>query len=291
MNSPPANPQTDLLELTDRCIANALETGALQPISTEQISITERGFDFSVRWVSSLERKNAARVEAVTRRTPDFNPFLPPEPTLTVAGLGPDHLAVLNKYPVIDRHLLIITRAFEAQTSPLSDSDFAALAQVMRQHGGLGFYNGGTIAGSSQAHKHLQWVPTGNHFDTFSAGLVADGGATDNPALPWRHAFVHLSASDWEQTDATGSRLRDAFVRACAALDLPAATNPMPPYNLLLSHDWLLVVPRGLEKVDGVSVNALGFAGSLFVRHREQIEQLRSVGPLALLTRVGQQRH
>ncbi|MBR0564621.1 phosphorylase [Azoarcus sp. L1K30] len=289
MTSPPATPQTDLLELTDRCIARALETGALQPISTEQISITERGFDFSVRWVSSLERKNAARVEAVTRRTPDFNPFLPPEPTLTVTALGPDHLAVLNKYPVIDRHLLIITRAFEAQTSPLHDADFAALAQVMREHGGLGFYNGGTIAGSSQAHKHLQWVPAGNHFDTFTAGLAADGEATDNPALPWRHAFVRLSASDWAQ-GAIGAHLRDAFVRACAALGLPVATDPMPPYNLLLSHDWLLVVPRSQERIDGISVNALGFAGSLFVRHREQIEQLRSVGPLALLTRVGQQR-
>jgi ATP adenylyltransferase len=68
------------------------------------------------------------------------------------------------------------------------------------------------------------------------------------------------------------------------------STEPTSPYNLLLTRDWLLVVPRSQEKIDDVSVNALGFAGSLFVRRKEQIEQLRAYGPLALLAAVAQQR-
>jgi ATP adenylyltransferase len=34
-------------------------------------------------------------------------------------------------------------------------------------------------------------------------------------------------------------------------------------------------------------VNSLGYAGSLFVRDREQIERLRAHGPLAVLAAVG----
>ena len=75
------------------------------------------------------------------------------------AALGAAHVVVLNKFPVIDRHLLLVTRQFEDQHTPLSHADFDALAAVIAVHGGLGFYNGGRTAGASQAHKHLQWVP------------------------------------------------------------------------------------------------------------------------------------
>jgi ATP adenylyltransferase len=84
---------------------------------------------------------------------------VPPEPELTVGGVGPTHVAVLNKYPVIDRHLLIVTREFAHQEALIDTADFAALAAVMREFPSLGFYNGGKTAGASQPHKHLQVVP------------------------------------------------------------------------------------------------------------------------------------
>ena len=148
-----------LLEHADDVIRSALHSGALQPIRTEQCWLDDGALRFSVRWVSSLALKDRARVDTVIRRKPDFNPFLPPEPALTVAALGDAHVVVLNKFPVIDRHLLIVTRHFEDQHNPLTQADFDALAAVIAAHGGLGFYNGGRTAGASQAHKHLQWVP------------------------------------------------------------------------------------------------------------------------------------
>lgn len=293
MTSPPlAKP--DLLGLIDRTAVRALDTGTLLPIRTEQTSISDGGFEFSVRWVTSLADKDAARVEAVTRRTPDFNPFLPPEPALTVAELGAAHLAVLNKYPVIERHLLIVTRQFEAQDAPLTAADFAALAQVMQAHGGLGFYNGGTTAGASQAHKHLQWIPPANGLQCFSARLPSvPGEVREDAALPWRHACASLDPGTWhlaEDWTRCGARLHDAYVRACSALDMPSDAGPMPPYNLLVTRAGLTVIPRSREKCADISVNALGFAGSLFVRHPEQIERLRAIGPLALLTGVAMAR-
>ncbi len=38
------------------------------------------------------------------------------------------------------------------------------------------------------------------------------------------------------------------------------------PWNLLVTRRWMLVVPRLCERFEGVAINALGFAGSLFVR-------------------------
>jgi ATP adenylyltransferase len=66
--------------------------------------------------------------------------------------------------------------------------------------------------------------------------------------------------------------------------------DPMPAYNLLLTRQVMLVVPRTLEKWRDVSINSLAYAGSLFVRDRAQIEALRTTGPLTVLTSVGHPR-
>lgn len=277
------SPAPDLLEQTDRTIAQALANGALQPIHTEKTVLHQSGFDFSVRWVSSLALKDAARVDAVTRKRPGFNPFLPPDPDLTIAALGPDHLAVLNKYPVIERHLLIVTRDFEAQTTPLNQADFYALALVMQAHGGLGFYNGGQVAGASQSHKHLQWIPAKTDLHTLA---LASSSEYEAVQLPWRQLRIALPASCWSSAETAMTSLETGYRNACEALGLQPLADPMPPYNLLVTRDWLMVAPRSQEKCDGISVNALGFAGSLFVREHQQIEHLRAIGPLALLERV-----
>jgi len=281
-------PDSDLARLLANCTDKALQSGALQPIRTEQTTVEEAGIRFSVRWVSSLARKDAARVAAVSKRDPDFDPFLPPEPELTAAALGERHLAVLNKYPVIANHLLIITRAFEAQTAPLTAGDFAALAQVQGPLGGLGFYNGGTEAGASQAHKHLQWVPAPAGLDAFAAHLPQCRPSESGTAkvFDWAHCFIRLPASAWQAGDA-GRTLRQCFVHACELLGLPCEVEAMAPYNLLLTHEWLLLIPRKAEKWREISVNALGYSGSLFVRRPEQIDELRAAGPFAVLRGVG----
>ncbi|MEF1435428.1 hypothetical protein QWU86_11430, partial [Neisseria gonorrhoeae] len=58
------------------------------------------------------------------------------------------------------------------------------------------------------------------------------------------------------------------------------------PYNLLVTPQWMLLVPRTLERVEGISVNALGFAGSLFVRDTAQMQIVRRLGPMTVLERV-----
>lgn len=271
----------------DRVTAQARSDGALLEIETEQEWLEDGGIPFLVRWIASLASKDAARVSAAGEKRAGFNPFLPPDPALFIGDLGADHRVVLNKYPVIRRHLLIVTRRFEAQTAALHESDFRALARTLAQLGGLGFYNGGAEAGASQPHKHLQWIPAtpgGASLSRFTDALPIASllEPLRRPGLPWRHAFVRHAGA----LGVNAEHLQQAYLRACEATGLPPAADPMPPYNLLADRQWLLLVPRSREQHEGISINSLGYAGSLFVRRPEQIELVQRIGPLQLLAAV-----
>src|ERR1700741_289757 len=130
----------------ERQTEHALRCGALQPIDTVQAVIESGAVRFVVRQVSSLTRKEQQRRQArklQTEKGPVANPFLPYEPDLFVAELSDTHLALLNKFNVIDHHLLIVTRDFQRQEALLDLADFEALMACMAEFDGIGFYNGG----------------------------------------------------------------------------------------------------------------------------------------------------
>jgi ATP adenylyltransferase len=273
----------------------ALACGALARIETIEETIPERGAEFVVRRVSSLARKAEAARPAGDG--PRRNPFLPPERELTVGAIGPAHLAVLNKYPVLDRHLLVVTREFAPQEALIDASDFAALAAVMRGFPSLGFYNGGKAAGASQPHKHLQVVPLplGRGEPPFpvapwlAAARIDDAGSR-LPQFDFAHAVARFDAATIDVPDA-GTRLAAIYRALLGCIGIAEARTEglalqSAPYNLLVGRDWMLAVRRAREHADGISVNTLGYAGSLFVKDETQLALVRRIGPLAVLRSV-----
>ena len=295
------------IEAIDARSAAALASGALQPVAAEQTEMEDAGLRFIVRWVSSLAVKDAARAASTTTspaatpvaipggpRDPNFNPFLKPDPELTVGPIGTEHVVILNKFPLCDRHLVLARRAFEEQLLPLARSDFAALAEVMREAGGIGLYNGGTAAGASQRNKHVQWMPDteGNaSLRLFAAGLPGDlpeHAVARHPALPMQHCFVRVRCGEGVAVEVAADSLLEGFRRACDTLQLkPGADGLLPPCNLLIHDGWLLMLPRSQECFEGISISAVCFGGTLYTRQREQIESIRRVGPLQALAAVG----
>ena len=69
------------------------------------------------------------------------------------------------------------------------------------------------------------------------------------------------------------------------ALDLKGDGHTAP-YNLLITRQWMLMVPRSLEFFRGISLNALAFAGAFLVRDQLQLDLLKQHGPLAALAGV-----
>jgi ATP adenylyltransferase len=199
---------------------------------------------------------------------------------------------------VIELHLLIVTRDFEHQETLLNSRDFQALAACMTGVDGLGFYNGGTAAGASQTHKHLQLVPLPLSSDgpavpiePLLAGARTDAKPDQAPGLPFRHAFLRLDPALFTRPAQAGEELFAQYCSLCHAVGLGSALvdsrlQQSAPYNLLLTRDWMLLVPRTCEHADSISVNALGFAGSLFVKDQAQMGLIRQRGPMAVLQAV-----
>lgn len=284
--------------------AYALSCGALQSIPTHYEFIEQNGIRFLVRVLNNLVRKDRAKqAQKQASRTSgkEFNPFLPYEDDLFVGDLSETHLCLLNKYNVVDHHLLIVTREFETQTRWLNEHDFEALWACMAEIDGLAFYNGGKLAGASQQHKHLQLVPTpfspdGTDIpvDAVVQAQVLGSPATDTPImvpdLPFVHAAMPLKLTpDTPRSDAIQllvSRYRCLLDAVGLTVDAANPTEQTGPYNLLATRDWMLVVPRSQESFHSISVNSLGFAGSLFVKNEAQKTILKEHGPMTILSAV-----
>jgi sulfate adenylyltransferase (ADP) / ATP adenylyltransferase len=293
----------------------ALASGALQQIPTQYELVEQQGISFLLRIVDHLSHKPLPPPSSLTPNTtqdsttaplgPARNPFLPYEPELFVADISPTHLCLLNKFNVVDHHLLLITRGFESQQSPLNTQDFAALWTCMAEQDVLAFYNGGPVAGASQPHKHLQLVPLPmipNGSGVPIASLLPTARWTTQPggdwatfsALPFAHLLTRLDPA-WSVATAA-QQLTRSYSAMLQALSnrLPepyrAGQNSnrgeLPPYNLLVTREWMFMVLRSQSEYASIPVNALGFAGALLVRDPQQRQQLLELQPLNLLQQV-----
>ena len=275
----------DVVAQTER----ALACGALRSFDTVQSVIEDGGVRFLVRQAANLARKEEAS-KLAAKSTADAasawrDPFSPCEESLRVGDIGARHFLLLNKFNVLAHHLLIVTTAFEPQDSLIDEDDFAALFACLDRMDGLGFYNGGTIAGSSQPHKHLQIVPLplDGHALPIEPCIEAarTSGVFRAPQLAFAHAAAWLGDNAAANAHATYLQLLHAI--GVEPLDVAGVAHHSAPYNLLVTRRWMLAVPRGVSHVEGVAINALGFAGSLFVRDDAQRRVVETLGPMKLL--------
>lgn len=317
----PPLPRGALLETLRLKREVALHGGALQPIPTRERLVREGDLELILRVVENLGRKDLAGCQAAGQgeqgpdglrpnepaaRAEARDPFLPYEEALFVADITETHVALLNKYNVVDEHLLLVTREFERQESPLGQEDFEALCRCLVEYPSLGFYNCGVLAGASQPHKHLQLVPLplGPHglevpISPLLAGTAPEGAmerpgrVSLAPGLPFRHAISRLGEGLWRGSTAQAAReLVSRYLELLGALGRLPQRGPegwtCPPYNLLCTREWMLVVPRENERFEGVSLNSLAFAGCFLVRDDAEAELLLRAGPMrALISAAG----
>ena len=275
--------------------ARAEFSGALQPIPTDSLVIEDGGIRFGVRIVDDLRRKQQQRARQHGVSEPPANPFLPPDPELFVADLSDTHVCVLNKFEVLDHHLLIVTREFADQEALLDEQDMAALWTCLGEVEGLGFYNGGVAAGASQRHKHLQLAPyplgtdgPGVPLERCFGAARFEGDIGRIDTLPFGHALCWLRDLPAPAGEAAGP-LAARYLRLMTAVGLPPGPDGIQtgPYNLLVTREWMMAVPRSREHFEGISINAIGFAGSLLVQDDSELQQVRRTGPMAVLARTG----
>lgn len=285
-----------LLQLIDEVSQKALVNGSLLPIQTASEYVADNGVCFVVRILSNLVRKDEDRLQRAQEKR--GNPFLPYEKELFVADISPTHLALLNKFNVMERHLLIVTREFEDQENLLTPADFSALWTCMAEYDAVGFYNGGEAAGASQSHKHLQIVPLplaeqgpAVPIQPLVDEIRDSGRITRLRSFGFRHCFVQLELdnSGFPRQPVEQSYALYRTMLSELGMSVPCEEETVKqsgPYCLVVTRQWMLLAPRSQEFYGEVSVNSLGFAGCLLVRKPEQLEFVKKTGPLELLRSV-----
>lgn len=288
LQTQPFQPGTLWRRITEQA-ACARNAGALHSISSRCRYLEDGGIRFAVRILPALALKQALRqVQAEKKQAGQhYNPFLPPERDLSVAAVSDTHLAVLNKFNVLDHHLLIITKHFELQESWLTQADFEALWRCMAEFEGLGFYNAGEMAGASQRHKHLQVVPLplapeGPAIPVQT--LLKSGAEISTTSLPIPHRIVGLQLDRRKDPAEVVRWMLKSYLQMAAELDVEAHS-----YNLLVTRKWMLMIPRSRGRFGPISVNSLGFAGSLAVKDDKEFEMVRQTGPWRILMGVSRQ--
>lgn len=285
-----------LMQAIDQCMQKALASGDLQPIEFQAQQVRANDLFFQICWIPALSLKNKNKNDLqslpmrLPPRDPNFNPFLPPNPNLMVRKLGDYHHALLNKYPICKRHLVIPRIDFIDQRSPLQYEDFLALTLILTEYEGLGFYNGGPQAGASQHHLHVQWLPSAPNNASilpfvYDLDSALEQQVQQQSSWSFAHVFVYVPPSHEPHEYARG--LYQAYQLACKELKLKVDQDGfMTPMNLLIQDGWLLVVPRTQEQINDITLNALSFAGMIYVSEPEQIDFVRQKGVIQVLASV-----
>lgn len=277
----------------------ARKSGALHSTKTEYQFIEQDNISFIVHSLSNLVKKNQERKKQTQQERETgkrVDPFLPYEEDLFVCDISPTHICLLNKFNVVDNHLLIVTRAFEEQTELLNLRDFVALWACIQEIDGLAFFNGGKIAGASQRHKHLQLVPLPLVPDLDSlpiesaiATATFENSIGQTSHFPFRHAIASLNLTEFDNPITAAQTILDCYYSLLEAVGFNLDKNNQEQpgaYNFLATRNWLAVVPRSQHAYQSIPINSLGFAGSLFVRDRHSLELLKELTPMTILRKV-----
>ncbi len=240
----------------------ALADGAIEPFESRAVTVDDGGVQVVVHVLSRTRAKPASG---------DGDSLGREDPRLELGDLEPGYRVVLNRYPVVQPHLLLVSRDFVPQEAPLGPGDFAAIGACLDAMDGVVFYNAGREAGASQARRHLQLVRA--PLSGAETRTPIDAALRRN-ALPFPHAW--------------GPRHRSAAAAHAAyrALLARVGVEPEQPYNLVVTRDWMLIVPRTRACFEDVSVNALGFAGAMLVASDAQLSLVRAIGPMRVLRHV-----
>jgi ATP adenylyltransferase/5',5'''-P-1,P-4-tetraphosphate phosphorylase II len=161
----------------------------------------------------------------------------------------------------------------------------------------LGIFNCGFEAGSSIGHKHMQVLPkaevelfpdsaaadqrggmclmTSSSFPDASAkhspGIVAD------PDVPYKHAIWYLP------TSASTQSIFSAYATARILLGVTDGAA----HNVVLTKDWIIVIPRSKAGVGKIIANAYAMMGVVWANSDAQMEEWKSYGPVEVLREIG----
>ncbi|KAF9107256.1 bifunctional AP-4-A phosphorylase/ADP sulfurylase [Mortierella sp. AM989] len=267
----------------------------------------------------NVDRPSTPIVKAVQRT----NPFLPHSPALFVADISKEHKVLLNKFSVVPRHYLIVTKEFHRQTEPLTPEDLTAiwdtLMALKNSDNAVAFFNCGSLSGASQPHKHMQVIPLDRPSPI--SVLVREhtarrkGRKATQPgdlfSVPFNcinHVMLlpHPSNTGKTQEDILVEAyisLMDAMIMSLREYSeqetlsnegcgLTASMRSSFDYNWILTTEFMMIVPRKQEASKPVgtislNINSLGFAGMVLAKTPEELKLVQERSVIDIVSETG----
>ena len=232
---------------------------------------------------------------------------------------SPTHFLLLNKFPIIAEHFMLVTKANKLQTAKLEPDDLAATfacleawtgqTQDGRQRRLFAFFNSGEHSGASQAHRHVQFLPVesmaegldGQSWELLMDRLTESPAAASRQSVPFTYFWSPLPPSPTpNQLLEIYNRLYDASFAAVQkyqrehpdALELHDTADGSSPfsYNLGMTTSAMVMCPRrreatALEFIDNVTLaivalNGTLLGGSMLVKTQGEYDFLRKTPEL-----------
>lgn len=233
------------------------------------------------------------------------NPFLKSEPELTVLeSFGPndEFKVIFNKFPVVPRHFMLVTREYKSQNTPLSLNELVATYSILKKVSSEGeekwfaFYNCGPESGASQPHKHIQFMNLPKDFVPFTETLAKGSEPfipnlkkepLQNIDLPFAH-FVAPLPHDLSNTDE--EELSMYFVSLLQRVLNVLKDNQAEhiSYNVLMTTDYMALIPRSVGKFqDKIGINSCGFMGLILCKDQDLLDVVYKEGATNILQSCG----
>lgn len=317
--------EIDLFERVKSVYETAEANGDLvykKPSFEEVVKDEETGLEYEMKIVEALgvrpnnravepgtgEKVTSTHVEEVQKK----NPFLKPEPELTVVdNLLEDYRLILNKYPNTRYHMLLVTREFVAQDTLLKPIELLLVRTILENLNGalakqgactkyFAFFNSGPESGYSQYHKHIQFMLLPDNFRAFPEDLVKDvdfylpneieerKGPKFNTKCTFKHSVLKLAplTGDQEEDEDNLAFLYMFLVKRALNVCKEFGVETMS-YNLVMVGQSVMVVPRRAAKYEGIWQNALGFLGIFNAKNTQVRDNIVNVGFTTILKECG----
>ncbi|KAG2732597.1 hypothetical protein G9P44_005014 [Scheffersomyces stipitis] len=235
------------------------------------------------------------------------NPFAKPEPELTVLdsyGPNEEFKIVLNKFPVVAQHFMIVTKEFKSQDSPLSPSELQGTYIILqslkasdKQNDWFAFYNCGPQSGASQPHKHIQFMslPNKEDFVPFAEQLIMRSAAflpnsqqepLQNADIPFAHFVARLPEQHQLQEGELALYFASLLQRALTVSRRNEAEHIS--YNFICTTKYMMIVPRSNGKYkNSLGINSCGVLGLFLCKNEEILDLVKKDGPETILQHCG----
>jgi len=298
---------TNFGQLVEDKYSNALANGDVIFQESTSEYLEENDVQYVLTYAPGLAKKpTQEKAPEQDSRPEGFNPFANPEESMTVIKdyANGQFNILLNKYPIVNNHLLLTTKEFKSQNSPLSPQDLIASLKIIealeksnkKNEKFFGFYNCGDNSGASQPHKHLQFLKIPDNFSPLPSGLVSNQDpfiATSrreplqSKNVPFAHYVLPLEKDSTKLYDEDYLALAFSSLLQRTLTTLRDSEKPTA-YNVVFTKKFLMVIPRSEAYYKGkLGLNATAFIGSILAKNEELLNMIKEVGPGKILEAVG----